>query len=398
MVEVVGTAPTSAMVITKFIYRYSWKTNIFILQYFFIKKNIYYINNNRKFFVINTILTMKRNILITGSSGFIGKKLVALLQKKHNLFLIDKNYTAANKSKFFKINLLNFEKLENFFKKNKINTVIHLASEIFDDDNNVFNFNLKTSKNLILMVEKYRIENFIFTSTFSIYEKNYKKSINENEIPSAKNFYGKSKYAIEQRLKKSKIKNFTILRVPIVVGKSRSHRMGILFELIRNNLPLILINNGNHKIHFISVEELVIIIEKCIKLKQRNLFNVGAKYIYTFRENIEYILKKAKSNSKIISFNYYIGSFLLNTLIFFKLIDINFYHKALLTKNIVLNTNTVNKKLKLKFRNSTKEILLDSYNYYNKNFNKIKKIKSGSDKKPRLKIFYIFKFFSFLFK
>jgi len=28
MVEVVGTAPTSAMVITKFVYRYSWKTNI----------------------------------------------------------------------------------------------------------------------------------------------------------------------------------------------------------------------------------------------------------------------------------------------------------------------------------------------------------------------------------
>ena len=28
MVEVVGTAPTSAMVITKFVYRRSWKTNI----------------------------------------------------------------------------------------------------------------------------------------------------------------------------------------------------------------------------------------------------------------------------------------------------------------------------------------------------------------------------------
>ena len=28
MVEVVGTAPTSAMVITKFVYRHSWKSNI----------------------------------------------------------------------------------------------------------------------------------------------------------------------------------------------------------------------------------------------------------------------------------------------------------------------------------------------------------------------------------
>ncbi len=28
MVEVVGTAPTSAMFITKFVYRHSWKTNV----------------------------------------------------------------------------------------------------------------------------------------------------------------------------------------------------------------------------------------------------------------------------------------------------------------------------------------------------------------------------------
>lgn len=341
---------------------------------------------------------MKQKILITGSSGFIGKKLVALMHKKYNLFLIDKSYAFINKSKFFKINLLEIEKLESFFKKNKVDMIIHLASEIFDDDNNVYNFNLKTSKNLISMAEKYKIKNFVFTSTFSIYEKNYKRSIKEKEKPSAKNSYGKSKYAIEQILKSSKINNFTILRVPIVVGKTRSHRMGILFELIRNNLPLILIDNGKHKIHFISVEELVVIIEKCLKLKKRNLLNVGAKYINTFRENIDYILKKSKSNSKIISINYFLGSFLLNSLIFFKLVDINFYHKVLLTKNIVLNTDKANKKFKLKFKKSTKEILLESYNYYDKNLNKINTIKSGSDKKPKLKIIYILKFFSFLFK
>jgi len=31
-VEVVGTAPTSAMFITKFVYRRSWKTNIFNIK------------------------------------------------------------------------------------------------------------------------------------------------------------------------------------------------------------------------------------------------------------------------------------------------------------------------------------------------------------------------------
>ena len=34
MVEVVGTAPTSAMFITRFVYRHSWKTNIYNIKLF----------------------------------------------------------------------------------------------------------------------------------------------------------------------------------------------------------------------------------------------------------------------------------------------------------------------------------------------------------------------------
>ena len=340
----------------------------------------------------------KPKILITGSSGFIGKQLVKKLYKKNNLFLLDKKKFSKKNTKFFKINLLNEISLEDFFKKNKIDIIIHLASEIFDDDKNVYHYNTKTSQNLITMAKKYRVNNFIFTSTFSIYEKNYDLPIKENQEPSAKNFYGKSKYQVEKILKKSKIKNFTILRIPVVVGKARSHRMGILFELIRNNFPLILINNGKHKIHFISVEELVEIIEKCLKLKNKNLLNVGTKYTNTFRENIEYLVEKSKSNSRIININYYLGSLLLNILIFLKLVDINFYHKALLTQNMVLNTNKTDKKLKLKFGKSSKEILLESYNYYIKNLNKISNIRSGSDKKPKLKIFNLLRLFSFIFK
>jgi len=40
MVEVVGTAPTSAMFITKFVYRRSWKTNAYNIKLYF-KDSIY---------------------------------------------------------------------------------------------------------------------------------------------------------------------------------------------------------------------------------------------------------------------------------------------------------------------------------------------------------------------
>ena len=43
MVEVVGTAPTSAMFITKFVYRHSWKTNMYNIKLYF-KDSIYLLN------------------------------------------------------------------------------------------------------------------------------------------------------------------------------------------------------------------------------------------------------------------------------------------------------------------------------------------------------------------
>ena len=47
MVEVVGTAPTSAMFITKFVYRHSWKSN----------------TNNIKLYIKNSIFLFKMKVL-----------------------------------------------------------------------------------------------------------------------------------------------------------------------------------------------------------------------------------------------------------------------------------------------------------------------------------------------
>ena len=46
---------------------------------------------------------------------------------------------------------------------------------------------------------------------------------------------------------------------------------------------------------------------------------------------------------------------------------------------------------------SSKDILLENYNYYVKNLKNTNNIKSGSDKKPSLKIFNILKIFSRFF-
>ena len=336
---------------------------------------------------------MNSKILITGSSGFIGKILIKKLSKKYKVFLIDKTKQGKKKN-FHHINLKNKKKLNEFFSKNKVDTIIHLASEIFDDnENTIYENNTICAANVIALAKKFKVKQIIFTSTFSIYEKNYDKLIKESEEPSTMNKYGLSKFDIEKNLKLLHNINVTVFRVPIVIGQSRSHRIGILFELIRKGWPIFLIDNGNNKIQFVSVDELNTAIEKTIGLKGFNIFNIGCSKSYSFRENLEYIVKKTNSKSKFFSLNKYLGLFILNFLIFFRLIDINSYHKSLLTKNILLNVSKIKKTINIDSKITSRELFYSTYNYYVKNLKHTKKIKSGSDKKPSMGIFNLLKYF-----
>ena len=336
----------------------------------------------------------KKNLLITGSSGFIGKILAKRFSKKYKTYLIDKKEKGKEKN-FYHINLKDKKKLNEFFRNNKVDTIIHLASEIFDDnENTIYENNIVCAENIIDLAKKFKIKQIIFTSTFSIYEKNYDKLIKETEKPSTLNRYGLSKFDIEKKLKLLHNINVTIFRVPIVIGQSRSHRIGILFELIRKGLPIFLIDNGNNKIQFVSVDELSVAIEKTVGLKGFNIFNIGCSKSYSFRENLEYIVKKTKSKSKFFSLNKYFGLFIINFLIFFRLIDLNFYHKSLLTKNILLNVSKIKKTINIDSKFTSRELFYSTYKYYVKNLKHSKKIKSGSDKNPSMRIFNLLNIFS----
>ena len=81
---------------------------------------------------------MKSKILITGGAGYIGSYLSYKLKKKFDILIVDnlksgniKNINNLQNVKFIKIDILNKKKLENIFKKNKDDIIIHLAiSEI----------------------------------------------------------------------------------------------------------------------------------------------------------------------------------------------------------------------------------------------------------------------------
>jgi len=331
-------------------------------------------------------------ILITGAAGFLGQLSIDYFSKDHELILIDKK--VINHQNFFKIDITNYEELNNLIKEKKPNIILHYASEIFDNYNKreINKNNINGTFNLINSANENEVKQIIFTSTFSIYEKDYPNLISESEPMSCNNLYGISKAETERILLSSDKKlNVVIFRCPVIVDKTRAHRLGILFEFLRDGNTLWIIGDGKNKIQFLSAYDLFNVTKQSFNLTGKKIYNIGTDKVVNLRDTFKHLIDKTNSKSKIRFFNKTVGIFILKILSKLKLIDFTDYHNKLLVSNIVMDISKIKKELNFFPDKSSADLLYEAYVYY---INSTKKNTTGSAKKPRLGLFKLIKFFT----
>lgn len=335
---------------------------------------------------------MKKKILITGSNGFLGNLAKEYFIQNYELVLVDlSNSSDAN---FYKVDIGNFAEIDKVITREKPNIIFHFASEIFDTHNKkkIYKTNVEGSNNIKKSAINNNVENLIFTSTFSLYEKNYDYLISETEPISCKNYYGITKSEVETLLLDSDSElNISIFRCPIIVDKSRAHRLGVLFEFLKDNCTLWILGDGSNKLQFVSASDLFIAIENSLNLKGKHVYNIGCEKVETMKETFEYLINKTGSKSKIRHFNKNLGLIILKILSFLRLINFIDYHNKILVSNIVLDISKIKKDLKFVPTKSTAELMLDAHNYYLKNSDTNQK---GSAIKPKMGFFSVIKFIS----
>ncbi len=141
---------------------------------------------------------MHIKVLVTGGSGFIGSHLVEdLISKGADVAVADisddKNsyffsQLLHEKSRFFKIDITDRQKITNFFVENKFDYIYHLAAEAiversYNDPYNAFETNVMGTVNILEAVRRSKgIKGVIVASSDKAYGKTKKKYTEESPL------------------------------------------------------------------------------------------------------------------------------------------------------------------------------------------------------------------------
>ena len=199
------------------------------------------------------------NILVTGSSGYIGSNFI---------------YTFKNKYNFFKFSLQ--ENDIDTLNLKSIDIILHCAALVHQkteyDYKTYYDINVQYPITLAKKAKENGVKQFIFMSTIAIYGEE-KENINKKTAYNPITPYGKSKLEAERQLEELNDENFTvsIIRSPMIYGKDAPGNIKSLINLVKK-IPILPFANIPNKRSFIYIGNLIYLINRIIEKKIDGIF------------------------------------------------------------------------------------------------------------------------------
>ena len=234
-------------------------------------------------------------IAITGGTGFVGNLLSReMIAKGHEVFIFTRRKPAKTlNANYVEINYQNKEALKENLKG--IEAIVHLAAALFARSRNEFFIsNALSTKNLIEASSENNLKKFVYISSLAAggpcpSNENIRT---EEMIDNPVSYYGKSKLAAENEVKKFKSK-YIILRPPIVYGPKDSG-FSTIARYVKKGI-MVSPSSNKSKFSFIYLNDLVKAIEKAVFEEIENdKYYVCENNIYEWQEFISKMAENLK--------------------------------------------------------------------------------------------------------
>ncbi len=238
------------------------------------------------------------NIFITGATGFIGTNLIDFFLKKNiNLTINIRKKNLITFSQSINTYSLQHGSIEDdiiFFKKNKFDGIIHLASLYLkshkpSDVKDLVDSNIGFSMHVLECAIQSNVKWFINTGTF-FQNKNRKNYSPVNLYSATKEaFMTMSKYYYENDMI-----NFYTIKIPDTYGPNdtRPKLINILLESIFSNKQISMQGNPNQLLNLVHVNDVV----NAFYLLSTQLFNNSDSFengfVFSLDSTVKYTLKE----------------------------------------------------------------------------------------------------------
>jgi UDP-glucose 4-epimerase len=314
-----------------------------------------------------------RTILATGGSGFFGRILKQEIldcgDRCVNVDVLpdeDRHPNLISRQ----VDLRDAAALDRVFAENRIDGVIHCAAVLAHgktDPDLLWSSNVEGTRVLAETMRRHGVKHLVFTSTNCLWGEGFKRAIREDDEPNPVELYGRSKLEAERVIRRFDDLTSVIIRCPTIIDFGRLGLLAILFEFIHEGRRVWTVGGGRNRYQFIYAKDLARACLMALRSPASDVFHVGSDDVKSLAEVYEYVIRNARSGSKVSSLPRSPAVAAMKIAHLLRISPLGPYHYKMIAEDFLFDTSRIKQKLGWRPTLTNEEMLWRAYRFYAEN-------------------------------
>jgi UDP-glucose 4-epimerase len=323
-------------------------------------------------------MVSKREVLVTGGSGFFGGVLKRRLLEEGfavtNIDLVRDQDAGAEGLTSVQGDIRDAGLLARMFGEHKFEGVFHCAAMLahdVKDETLLWTSNVDGTRLVAEAALAAGVMKMVNISSNCLWAEGFGRPVTEADEPAPVELYGRSKLQAEKELaaiaeKRPDFKVVT-LRCPTIIDSGRLGLLAILFEFIEDGKKVWVVGDGSSRYQFIYAQDLATACLLCLQYESSNLFHIGSDDVPTMRGMYESVIRAAGSKARVASLPRRPTIAMMQLAHRLKVSPLGPYHYRMIAESFVFDTQRIRSELGWAPTLTNEEMMLRAFSYYSEN-------------------------------